>query len=70
MNQGFFLRICRVEIAPQNCGAAAWSPLLSEATTIETGREEQRAGGLAKLVKSKHADWHITWGYLRLQCLV
>jgi len=35
MIQGFFLRICRVDVVPQNCGVAARSPPLPEATTIK-----------------------------------
>jgi hypothetical protein len=48
-----FLRICRVDVVPLDCGVAARSPPLPEATTIDMSRrEEQRASGLAKVVKS------------------
>ena len=68
MVQGFFLRICRVDVVPQNCGVAARSPPARGDDDRHARREEQRASGLAKVVKSNLGKPGLSSGRGRGRC--
>jgi len=53
--QCFFLRICTLVVVPRSCGVAARFRLYPSYDDRRAHREEQRASGVAKLVKSNLA---------------